>query len=188
MSSASNVTFYVSTYEEDTCGSGAGLSNASGTITIHSGISSVSISASRNPVDAGQSVSFSSSSISGGTPPYTYAWTIYNGDSTSDSSLTTSSSSSFSYTFGSSGSYLVSLSVTDATGDTYSNSMTETVDPALSLSISALHNPSDLGQSISYHTSVSGGSGTYSSYSYVLYNGTSTSDGELTSGILAAAY
>ncbi|KPV47291.1 hypothetical protein SE19_01705, partial [Acidiplasma aeolicum] len=180
--SDSSVTFYVhACYAFD---AGHGIvddtgNSPTGTITVNSNISSVSISASHNPADAGQSFS---SSISGGTSPYTYSWTIYNGDSTSDSSLATSSSSSFSYTFGSSGYYLVTLSVTDATGDTYSNSMTETVDPALSLSLSETHNPSDLGQSITYDSSVSGGSGTYSSYSYVLYNGTSTSDGELASG------
>ena len=141
----------------------------------------VSISSSHNPSDIGESVLFSSS-ISGGTSPYNYAWTIYDGTSTSDSSLTTSSSSSFSYTFSSTGSYLVYLTVTDATGYSVSTSITQTVDSALSISITPSHNPADNSQDITYDTSVSGGSGTYTAYSYVLYDGTSTSDSELTSG------
>ena len=178
-SSAGSISFH--THMSFTQGSGT-YSGTSGTATITvNSDPSVSISASHNPADVGQSVSFSSS-ISGGTSPYSYAWTIYDGDSTSDSTLTTSSSSSFSYTFSSSSSYLVSLKVTDAAGESASTSMTETVDPALSISISETHNPSDEGQSITYDTSVSGGSGTYSSYSYVLYDGTSTSDSQLASG------
>ena len=149
-------------------------------ITVNS-VPSVSISSNHNPADSGQSVTFSSS-ISGGTSPYSYSWTIYDGTSTSDSTLTTSSSSSFSYSFSSSGSYLVYLTVTDATGYSSSTSMTETVDSALSISITASHNPSDEGQDITYDTSVSGGSGDYTSYSYVLYDGTSTSDSQLASG------
>ena len=178
-SSAGSISFH--THMSFTQGSTT-YSSTSGTATITvNSDPSVSISASHNPADVGQSVSFSSS-ISGGTSPYSYAWTIYDGDSTSDSTLTTSSSSSFSYTFSSSSSYLVSLKVTDAAGESASTSMTETVDPALSISISETHNPSDEGQSITYDTSVSGGSGTYSSYSYVLYDGTSTSDSQLASG------
>ena len=178
-SSAGSISFHTSetfTYGGETTPGTSGTA----TITVNSD-PSVSISASHNPADVGQSVAFSSS-ISGGTSPYTYSWNVYSGDSTSDSTLTTSSSSSFSYTFGSSGSYLVTLSIKDAAGESASTSMTETVDPALSISISASHNPSDIGQSITYDTSVSGGSGIYSSYSYVLYDGTSTSDSELASG------
>ena len=143
---------------------------------------SISASSSHNPWDAATSITYTAS-VSGGSGDYTsYSYILYDGTSTSDSELASGSTSSFSYTYGSGGSYLLTYSVTDSYGNTASTSLTQTVDPALTISISETHNPSDEGQDITYDTSVSGGSGTYSSYSYILYDGTSTSDSELASG------
>ncbi|WMT51852.1 MAG: PKD domain-containing protein [Ferroplasma sp.] len=172
----------ISWYVELQTSSGSTKDSSTDDITVNSD-PSVSVSSSQSPVDAGQSVSFTST-VSGGTGSYSYSWTIYDGNSRSDSVLETNTSSSFSYSFSlsSSGSYLVYLTVTDGSGYSSSASLTQAVDPELTISISATHNPSDVGQDITFDTSVSGGSGDYTSYSYVLYDGTSTSDSQLTSG------
>ena len=78
--------------------------------------------------------------------------------------------------------YNISVKATNSAGDSFLSYYNQTVDPALALNVTSTPNPSDKGEDITFRASPSGGSGTYSSYSYVLYNGTSTSDGELTSG------
>ncbi|MCL5794530.1 MAG: PKD domain-containing protein, partial [Candidatus Thermoplasmatota archaeon] len=147
------------------------------TVTVNSD-PSVSASASQGAVDSGQSVTFSSS-VSGGTSPYTYQWYL-NGVAVSGA---TSSSWTTSFSVSSDTTESVYVNVVDATGySVNSNTISETVDTDPSISISASHNPSDVGQSIDFSTAVSGGSGSYTSYSYILYDGTSTSDSQLASG------
>ena len=154
--------------------------SSSGEITVNSD-PVPSITVSHNPADVGQLVLFNST-ISGGTSPVSSSWIIYNGTSQSDIILHTSNNTSFSYTFTSAGSFLIYLKITDAAGYSTSTSINETINIAPTISISSSSNPGDVGQKILDSTSVSGGSGTYISYSYFLYNGTSTSDAELASG------
>ena len=175
ISTESTVSFYVEVY-----GGGETCTSPTGDITVNTD-PSPSIAVNHNPADPGQTIVFSSS-VSGGTNPDNYSFEIFDGTSTSDALLLTSSSSSFSHIFNSSGSYLVQLTVTDATGCQKSTRITEIVDPALSISITPSHNPSDVGQQVTYDTSTSGGSGSYIDYSYTVYNGTSTSDSILTLG------
>ena len=136
---------------------------------------SVSINSSRATVDAGQSVSFTAA-VSGVVGNYSYQWYV-NGIAISGSN-----SSRYSTSFTSSGTDSVYVVITDEGYIATSNTITETVDPELSISISAIRNPSDSGQQVDFTTTVSGGSGTYTSYSYILYDGTSTSDSQLSSG------
>ncbi len=127
--------------------------------------------------DANQAFTFSVSSESGGSPSLTYEWNMGNGQTE------TSSGSSLSYTYTSSGTYTVSVYVKDSSGaDSNTLSMSTTVDSDPSISISSNINPSDEGQSVDFSTAVSGGTGSYTSYNYVLYDGTSTSDSQLASG------
>ena len=127
--------------------------------------------------DANQAFSFSVSSETGGSPSLTYEWNMGNGQTE------TSSGSSITYTYPASGTYTVSVYVQDSSGvDSNTLTMSTTVDSDPSITISSNINPSDVGQSVDFSTAVSGGSGSYSSYSYALYDGTSTSDSELTSG------
>ncbi len=127
--------------------------------------------------DANQASTFSVSSESGGSPSLTYHWNMGNG------ATETTSSGSLSYTYTSGGTYTVSVYVEDSSGvDSNTLTMSTTVDSDPSISISSSINPSDAGQTGDFSTSVSGGTGSYTSYSYVLYDGTSTSDSQLASG------
>ena len=165
-SSSGSYTWYVET-------NGAYKSSID-SITVNSA-PSVSSSSNHNPVDAKQSVTFSTST-SGGTSSYSYQW--YD----NSNAVSGATSSSWKTSFSSSGTQSVYVKMTDATGySVTSSTISQTVDSALSSSLSSSKNPSDAGQSVTFSTSTSGGSGSYS-YSYVLYDGTSSSDSQFASG------
>ena len=156
-SSGGSYDFYV----EVTDDTGNTVSSLTFSQTVNSD-PSISISSSRNPSDAGQTIDFSTST-SGGTGSYTsYSYVLYDGTSTSDSQLASGSSSSFSYTFSNTGSYLLDYSVTDSNGYTSSTSITQTVNSDPLVSISSSQNPTDVGKSITLTASASGGTGSYS--------------------------
>ncbi|MBX8640937.1 MAG: PKD domain-containing protein, partial [Thermoplasmata archaeon] len=136
----------------------AGYSVTSNTITetVNSD-PSVSISSSQNPTDIGNSVTFSSS-VSGGTPGYSYSWSI-NGNAYTTSDVSVS--------FGSSGTYAVSLTVTDAAGYTVTQTLDETVNPDPTVTATASVSSADIGYSIEFSSTPSGGSGSYG-YSWTL--------------------
>ena len=140
---------------EDSMGYTSGNSNTV-SVTVNSD-PSVSISSSQNPTDVGKSVTFTSS-VSGGTPGYTYSWSI-DGSSYTSSSVTVS--------FPSSGTYLVQLSVTDAAGYTQTASLSETVNSAPTVTATSNVSSADIGSPIEFSSSPSGGTGPYT-YSWVL--------------------
>ena len=146
---------------------GAGYSVNSNTIdeTVNSG-PTVSASASTTTADVGYSITFSSSP-SGGTSPYTYSWTIGGSQ--------VSTSQDFSYSFSSAGSYTVTVTVTDSLGETYSASVSVTINNNPSVSISSSQNPTDIGNSVTFTASESGGTGTIS-YAWTV-NGASEGSG-----------
>ena len=92
---------------------------------------------------------------------------LYDGTSTSDSELASGSTSSFSYTFPDSGSYLLDYSVTDSNGYTSSISQIQTVNSDPSVSITSSQNPTDVGNSVTFIGKVSGGTGPYE-YSWTI--------------------
>jgi len=107
-------------------------------------------------MDVGQSKLFTST-VSGGTSPYTYQWYL-NGAAVSGAT-----SSSWTFTPSSSGSYTVYLNVTDSVGvRVKSNVASVTVNPALSVSILPSSWVMDVGQSKLFTSSVSGGTTPYS--------------------------
>jgi YVTN family beta-propeller protein len=115
------------------------------------------IHASRGTIDVGQTVTFTTSA-SGGSPGYTYAW------SGLPTGCTSSDSASDSCTPTGAGTFSVAVSVTDSNGWTVTGSaFPYSIDPsptaakpvASSLSI-------DIGQSFVLTTTVGGGSGSYS--------------------------
>jgi hypothetical protein len=117
---------------------------------------SVSVLPASVVMDVGQSQLFTSS-VSGGTSPYTYQWYL-NGAVVSGAT-----SSSWTFTPSSAGSYTVYVNVTDNVGvKAKSNVVPVTVNPTLSVSVSPASVVMDVGQSQLFTSSVSGGTSPYS--------------------------
>lgn len=134
-----------------------------------------SISASQTTVDASQGFSFTSSISSGYTSsPYTYQWFEEAPGDSSYSAISGATSSTYSTSETTTGSYGFYLNISDSAGvRKKSNVETITVNPALSVSISSSKNPADSGQQITFSSSVSGGTPPYT-YQWLL-NGTAIS-------------
>ncbi len=115
-----------------------------------------SISPNSSTLDVGgQSLIYSV--VSNGTPPYTYQWYL-NG-----SAVPNATSSNWTFTPTSSGSYTVYLNVTDSVGViAISSTATVTVNTPISASILPSSVIMDLGQSQTFNSTVSGGTGSYS--------------------------
>jgi len=95
-----------------------------------------------------------SGSLTGGTPPYTFAWNLGDG--------TTSSQSSVNHTYTSAGSYTASLTVTDSHGVTSQASVQLTVYPALSISTTATPASGEAALQVGFTASARGGLAPYS--------------------------
>ena len=136
------------------------------TVTVESD-PTVSASTSQGTVDSGQSVTFSSSA-SGGYGTYSYQWYL-NGAAVSGA---TSSSWTTAFSVSSTTTESVYVNLVDQTGySVNSNTISETVDPPLSVSIASSLNPSDANQNVVYTASPSGGSGSYTNYNFYLNGG-----------------
>jgi hypothetical protein len=121
---------------------------------------SVSISPTTAKIKIGESVTFTSS-VSGGTPPYSYQWYL-NGAAVSGAIFPT-----WTFTPVSTGTYTVYLNVTDSVLKTAkSNVASVTVAPPLTVSISPTSASILVGQSVTFTSTVSGG---YPPYSYQWY-------------------
>ncbi len=124
------------------------------TVTVNSD-PTVSISASPTAIDYGQSVTFSST-VSGGTSPFTYQWYL-NGTAVSGAT-----SSTWTTTTLPTGSPTINVSVTDSAGYIVkSNVVTVTVNQPLSVTISSSKNPVDFGMWVTFNSTVTGGTSPY---------------------------
>jgi len=122
---------------------------------------SVSISPTSKVIDLGQYVTFTSS-VSGGTSPYSYQWYL-NG-----TAVVGANSNSWIFTPTSTGYYLVHLNVTDTLSEeAKSNVAAVTVNPELSVSIQPASSVITLGQSVDFTSTVSGGTPPYNYQWYV---------------------
>ena len=117
----------------------------------------VSIDAKNTIIDAGVADMFSAHT-SGGSPGFTYAWLI-NG--------ATFSSQNVSYAFPNAGTYAVKLTATDGDGVSVSSETNVTVVSDPSVSISTSHSQYDVGYSVSFTATPSGGYGNYTYQWYV---------------------
>ena len=116
----------------------------------------VSASVSHTTIDKGMSVTFSST-VSGGASPYTYQWYL-NSSAVSGATLSTWTTTTLP-----TGSQTIYVKVTDSNSYmVQSNTVTETVNPPLSVSISSSENPIDYGMSVTFNSVVSGGTPPYS--------------------------
>jgi len=122
---------------------------------------SVSISPTSKVIDLGQYVTFTSS-VSGGTSPYSYQWYL------DGAAVTGANSNSWIFTPTSTGYYLVHLNVTDSLGEEAKSNVAEvTVNPELSVSIQPTSSFLTLGQSVDFTSTVSGGTPPYNYQWYV---------------------
>jgi len=122
---------------------------------------SVSISPTSKVIDLGQYVTFTSS-VSGGTSPYSYQWYL------DGAVVTGANSNNWIFTPTSTGYYLVHLNVTDNVGEEAKSNITEvTVNPELSVSIQPASTVITLGQSVDFTSTVSGGTPPYDYQWYV---------------------
>jgi hypothetical protein len=117
---------------------------------------SASISPSSVTLDVNQSQTFTSS-VSGGTSPFSYQWYL-NGAPVSGAT-----SSSWTFTPSSSGSYTICVTVTDSLGiEAKSSTVPVTVNGALSVTIAPTSATLDIGQSQLFTSTVLGGTSPYS--------------------------
>jgi hypothetical protein len=123
------------------------------TITVNAALS-VTVSPTNATLDVGQSQTFTSS-VSPGTPPYSYQWYL-NG-------VANGTGSTWTFTPSSSGSYSVYVNVTDSAGvRAKSNVATITVNAALSVTVSPASVKMDVGQSQTFNSTVSPGTSPFS--------------------------
>jgi len=123
---------------------------------------SVTISPTTAKIKVGESVTFTST-VSGGVPGYSYQWYL-NGTAVSGAT-----SSTWTFTPATSGTYNVYLNVTDSIHNSAkSNVASVTVAPPLTVSISPTSASILVGQSVAFTSTPSGG---YPQYSYQWYLG-----------------
>jgi hypothetical protein len=121
----------------------------------------VSITPTSAVLDLGQHVVFASS-VSGGTSPYTYQWYL-NGTAVGGAT-----SSSWTFTPASTGSYLVYVNATDSLSKKAKSNIAQvTVGPALSVSIQPFTSTIILGESVGFTSTVSGGTSPFAYQWYV---------------------
>ncbi|MEM3192216.1 MAG: PKD domain-containing protein [Candidatus Parvarchaeota archaeon] len=136
------------------------------TVTTVSPISAT-ISSPSSSLDVGSILQITSA-VNGGVPPYSYQWYV------NDNPASGATSSTFTFSPSSSGSYIIYLTVTDSSGTiANSNTLSITVYSEMSPSISATATTITVGQSTQINASVNGGDGPYSYQWYV--NGTPVS-------------
>lgn len=134
----------------------------------------VIISPGSAAIDLGQSVFFTSSFQTAGTPPYTYQWYV-NG-----SAVSGATSSSWNFTPTSTGTYQIYLNVTDSLNvKVQSNTATVTTNPVPTVSISPTTAVIEVAQSQLFTSTVSGGT---SPHSYQWYLNETLVSGATSSG------
>jgi outer membrane protein assembly factor BamB len=140
----------------------------SGTVPVTVNLQlSVSVLPASATLDIGQSQLFTST-VSGGTPPYSYQWYL------NSAAVSGAASSNWTFTPASAGSYTVHLNVTDSVGAVAtSGTVPVTVNGPLSVSVTPTSVTMDVGQQQLFTSTVSGGT---SPFTYQWYaNGASVS-------------
>ena len=121
----------------------------------------VTFTASVSTIDAGGAITFTPTPT-GGSSPYTYAWTFGDG--------TTSSATAPTHTYTTAGTYHVNVTLTDAIGLTATHSLSVTVNPKLSAQ-AVVSSPSvKTGTAVWFNATALGGTPAYT-YSWVFGDG-----------------
>ena len=133
------------------------------TLTVNPPVSAGTLSATPNPVDVNQATTIKTSGTSGGSGSYSYSWTnLPPGCASSNlaSIICTPTSTTGSP-------FTVTLTVTDTLSGTGTGTMSLTVNPALVVPAPTVnHNPADVGQTVKFTETPTGGSGTYNTYTW----------------------
>lgn len=111
-----------------------------------------SFSVAPNPPEMGHVATFTSS-VTGGVSPFTYAWIFGDGG--------TSTAQNPSHTYASAGTYTVTLNAQDADGNTATFQLNVPVLPLVVVVFTSTPGSPDAGRSVSFASSVSGGSSPY---------------------------
>ena len=137
-------TFTATVYVNDTAG---GNVTKTVTVLITTGLSAI-VSAQPLATDVGLPVTFSSTPT-GGTTPYVYAWQFGNGQGSSSEDTT--------YAYGAAGIYHVEYWVNDSAGHHFTANLSVTVAPLPSATISVQPTTTDIGLAVTFTSTVSNG-------------------------------
>ncbi len=113
-------------------------------------LAGLAILATPSPAGVGQAVAYSSTHV-GGRGPYTFAWTFGDGGANVSSSPT--------HTYQSSGYFLVSLTLKDATGNSATATLSLFVDASAMEAIKANPDPTDVGVPVVFQAEIESGPG-----------------------------
>ncbi len=141
--------------------------NTTVTVVVNAALSG-SLSATPNPTQVG-TPSDVSIGLENGVAPY--AWTLQVGGVTVDSG--SAASATYSFSPASAGSYEIYLNATDSVGSTFGTTVTVVVDAALTGSLGATPNPTQVGQAVLVSVSLSNG---VAPYAWTLKEGDVTVD------------
>ncbi len=170
-SPASAGSYSITATVTDSSGATSAQSTAA-TITVNSALATPTVSASKSTVDQGQTSSLTSTTVSTGTPPYTYQWLQEAPGTSSYSAIGGATSSTYSFaTTGSTtiGAWSFELQVTDGASTPVmvtSTAASVTVNAAPTVTVSPTSWTMDVGQSKTFTATPSDGSGTYTSYQW----------------------
>jgi chitodextrinase len=130
----------------------------------------VSAEASRAAANVNQSVDFSCS-VSGGMPPYAYAWTFGDGDSANGSTT--------SHMYRTPGTKTATCMVTDGASQMANAFMSVVISPEPAVAASVDHPAATPGTSFTFSAQATGGPGTFASYEWSFGDGTNGSGQEV---------
>src|SRR2546425_1277432 len=129
------------------------------------------VSSPRTAADVGQSITFTCTA-GGGTAPYTYAWTLGDGNSASGSVT--------SHAYQSTGSMSVTCTVTDATTANAAASTSVDISPSPAVTASANRAAAAPGSNITFTAQATGGPGTFTAYAWSFGDGTTGTGAQIT--------
>ncbi len=169
----------------DSLGKTSAQSSPAASVTVNSALVAPTVSASASTINQGQNCSLSSVAVSTGTGPYTYQWLEKVPGASSYSLISGAISSTYSFITSSStttGSWGFELQVTDSASEVViSTSVSVIVNAVPIVNVTPISWTMDVGQSLTFTATPSGGSGSYPSTGYKWYVGGVVQSGQTAS-------
>ncbi len=166
LASGTNYAFYVVTTDDcGTCSPVPSFASNSNVITYGTPIALTASATATPPViDDGQATTLACAAA-GGSSPYTYSWNF--GDGTPNASGQT-----VSHTYNTPGTMSPTCTVTDNSGTKASSATPVTVNQPITVTVTPSHSYVSPGTSVSFSLTASGGSSSYTNYTWVFGDGT----------------